>query len=147
MAGSVNRAILIGHVGKDPTVRTTQGGTKIVSFSLATSESWRDKSSGERREQTDWHQIVVFDTRMGEIAERLIRKGVHVYVEGAIKTRKWQDKNSGDDRWTTEIVIQAFRGVLTVLTPMEREPAERREPARTNPRGDPDYDMDDEVPF
>jgi single-strand DNA-binding protein len=117
MAQSVNRAILIGRVGKEPTVRNTQDGMKIISFSLATSETWRDKSSGERRESTDWHQVVVFDSRMAEIAERLVKKGSHVYVEGSIKNRKYQDKNTSEDRYITEIVLQAFRGVLTVLTP------------------------------
>jgi single-strand DNA-binding protein len=150
MAQSVNKCILIGHVGKDPTVRETQGGMKIVSFSLATSESWRDRSSGERKEATDWHNVVVFDSRMAEIAERLVKKGSHVYVEGSIKNRKYQDKNTSEDRYITEIVLQAFRGMLTILTPQGRveEPAEPRQPARTNPRGDPEWeDGDAEIPF
>lgn len=115
MAGSVNKAILIGRVGKDPTTRNTQAGAKVVSFSLATSESWTDRASGERREETNWHNVVVFDARLAEVAEKYVRKGLLVYLEGAIKTRKWQQ--DGQDRYITEIVLPAFGAVLTVLTP------------------------------
>lgn len=115
MAGSVNKAILIGRVGKDPTTRNTQTGAKVVSFSLATSESWTDRASGERREETNWHNVVVFDARLAEVAEKYVRKGLQVYLEGAIKTRKWQQ--DGHDRYITEIVLPAFGAVLTVLTP------------------------------
>lgn len=115
MAGSVNKAVLIGRVGKDPTTRNTQAGAKVVSFSLATSESWTDRTSGEKREETNWHNIVVFDTRLAEVAEKYVRKGLQIYLEGQIKTRKWQQ--NGEDRYITEIVLPAFGATLTVLTP------------------------------
>ena len=114
MAGSVNKVILIGNVGKDPEVRTTQDGTKIVQFSLATSETWNDKASGERKERTEWHRVVVFNDRIGEVVEKYVRKGSKVYVEGAVQTRKWTDQ-SGQEKYTTEIVIGRFRGELTLL--------------------------------
>lgn len=116
MAQSVNKAILIGRVGKDPTIRDLKNGGKVVSFSLATSESWKDKSTGEKVDETSWHNIVIFDTRMGEIAERSVKKGINVYIEGAIKNRKYTDKE-GNEKYVTEIVLQAFRGILTLLTP------------------------------
>ena len=152
---SVNKAILIGHVGKDPTVRNTQGGTKIVSFSVATSESWKDRATGERKEETAWHNIVVFDTRLADIAEAHVRKGSQVYIEGAIKPRKYTTQD-GQERYVTEIVLQAFRGVLTLLTPAQAAPAREperkaeptRQPERVDPRGNPVWeDGDDEVPF
>ena len=93
MAGSVNKVILVGNVGKDPEVRTTQDGTKIVQFSLATSETWNDKASGERKERTEWHRIVVFNERIGDVVEKYVRKGSKVYVEGAVQTRKWTDQS------------------------------------------------------
>jgi len=114
MAGSVNKVILVGNLGKDPEIRTTQDGTKIVSFSLATSESWNDRASGERKEKTEWHRVVVFNDRIGDVAERFLRKGSKVYVEGALQTRKWTDP-SGTEKYTTEVVIGKFRGELTML--------------------------------
>lgn len=111
---SVNKAILVGNVGKDPEVRTTQDGTKIVSFTLATSERWKDKGSGEQRERTEWHRVVVFNENLAKIAEQYLRKGSSVYLEGAIQTRKWTDQ-SGTERYTTEIVLQRFRGELQLL--------------------------------
>lgn len=114
MAGSVNKVILVGNLGKDPEVRTTQNGQKIVNFTLATSESWRDRQSGERREKTEWHRVAVFNPNLAEIAERYLRKGSKVYVEGQLQTRKWTDQ-SGQERYTTEVVLQQFRGDLTLL--------------------------------
>ena len=114
MAGSVNKVILVGNLGKDPEVRTTQDGTKIVNLTLATSENWNDRASGERKERTEWHRVVIFNDRIGEVAERYLRKGRKVYVEGALQTRKWTDQ-SGQERYTTEVVIGRFRGELTVL--------------------------------
>jgi single-strand DNA-binding protein len=114
MAGSVNKVILVGNVGKDPEVRTTQDGTKIVQFNLATSETWNDKASGERKERTEWHRVVVFNDRIGDVVEKYVRKGTKVYVEGALQTRKWTDQ-AGQEKYTTEIVLQRFRGELTLL--------------------------------
>ncbi len=114
MAGSVNKVILVGNLGRDPEVRSLQDGSKVVSLSLATSERWRDRQSGENRERTEWHRIVVFNERLAEVAERYLRKGSKVYVEGALQTRKWTG-NDGQERYTTEIVLQRFRGELTML--------------------------------
>ena len=114
MAGSVNKVILIGNLGKDPEVRTAQNGTKIVNFTLATSESWNDKASGEKRERTEWHRVVVFNERIADVAERFLKKGRKVYVEGSLQTRKWTDQ-SGAEKYTTEVVIDRFRGDLTLI--------------------------------
>lgn len=111
---SVNKVILIGNLGRDPEVRHSQDGNKIVSFSVATSESWNDRKTGERREKTEWHRVVIFNDRLGEVAEKYLKKGSKVYVEGQLQTRKW----TGDDnqeRYTTEIVLNRFRGELTML--------------------------------
>ncbi len=114
MAGSVNKVILIGNLGKDPEVRNAQNGSKIVTFTLATSESWNDKASGERKERTEWHRVVVFNERIADVAERFLRKGRKVYVEGSLQTRKWTDQ-SGAEKYTTEVVIDRFRGDLTLI--------------------------------
>ena len=114
MAGSVNKVILIGNLGKDPEVRRLNSGDPVVSFSLATSESWRDKTTGERKERTEWHNIVIFNENLGKIAEQYCKKGTKVYIEGQLQTRKWQDQ-SGNDRYTTEIVLTRFRGELQLL--------------------------------
>jgi single-strand DNA-binding protein len=114
MAGSVNKVILVGNLGRDPEVRSTQDGMRIVNFTLATSESWRDKMSGERKERTEWHRVAIFNERLGEIAEKYLKKGAKVYLEGALQTRKWTD-NTGQERYTTEVVLQRFRGELTML--------------------------------
>ncbi len=114
MAGSVNKVILVGNLGKDPEIRSTQAGQKIVNFTLATSETWNDKASGERKERTEWHRVVVFNERVADVAERYLRKGNKVYVEGSLQTRKWTDQ-SGQEKYTTEVVIDRFRGDLTLL--------------------------------
>ncbi|MBN8909335.1 MAG: single-stranded DNA-binding protein [Rhodospirillales bacterium 69-11] len=114
MAGSVNKVILVGNLGKDPEVRTTQDGSKIVNLTLATSETWNDRGSGERKERTEWHRVVIFNDRIGDVAERFLRKGRKVYVEGALQTRKWTDQQ-GQERYTTEVVIGRFRGELVLL--------------------------------
>lgn len=114
MAGSINKVILVGNLGQDPRVSTTQSGTKVVSFSLATSESWRDKASGERRDRTEWHRIVIFSPGLADTAERFLRKGSKVYLEGSLQTREWDDQN-GQKRYTTEIVLQNFNSVLVML--------------------------------
>lgn len=114
MAGSVNKVILIGNVGRDPEIRSTNDGTRIANFTLATSENWRDKASGERRERTEWHRVVIFNDRLTEVVEKYVKKGAKLYIEGALQTRKWTDKE-GQERYTTEIVLQRFRGELVML--------------------------------
>lgn len=114
MAGSINKVILVGNLGQDPRVSNTQSGTKIVSFSVATSESWKDKSTGERRDRTEWHNVVIFNTGLAETAERYLRKGSKVYLEGQLQTRSWDDQN-GQKRYTTEVVLQNFNSTLVML--------------------------------
>jgi single-strand DNA-binding protein len=146
MAGSVNKVILVGNLGKDPEVRNTQSGAKIVSLTLATSETWNDRASGERRERTEWHRVVIFNERLADVAERFLRKGRKVYLEGSLQTRKWTDQ-SGQERYTTEIVVDRFRGELVLLDSNRGDDsADGGSPSRGNgPQGAPD--MDDEVPF
>ncbi len=170
MAGSVNKVILVGNVGKDPEVRSGQDGSKIVNFSLATSETWNDRASGERKERTEWHRVVVFNDRIGDVVEKYVRKGSKVYVEGSLQTRKWTDQ-SGAEKYTTEVVIQRFRGELTLLdsrgggggdemgggggggyAPRERSsaPAQRSGGGGARPSWDAPKgggDLDDEIPF
>ena len=114
MAGSVNKVTLIGNLGRDPEVRFSQNGDKIANLSVATSESWNDKASGERREKTEWHRVVIFNKHLAEIAEKYLKKGSKVYLEGALQTRKWTD-NSGVEKYTTEVVLGNFKGELTML--------------------------------
>ena len=114
MAGSVNKVILVGNLGRDPEVRSTQDGTKVANLSLATSENWKDKNSGERREKTEWHRVAIFNERLVDVAEKYLKKGSKVYIEGQLQTRKWTDQ-SGQERYSTEVVLQRFRGELTML--------------------------------
>jgi single-strand DNA-binding protein len=114
MAGSVNKVILVGNLGRDPETRRLSNGDPVVNLRIATSESWRDKSSGERREKTEWHSVVIFNENLAKVAEQYLRKGSKVYVEGQLQTREWQDKD-GQKRYSTEIVLQRFRGELTIL--------------------------------
>ena len=114
MAGSVNKVILVGNLGRDPEIRSTQDGQRIAHFTLATSENWRDRATGERKERTEWHRVVIFNERLAEIAEKYLRKGSKVYVEGQLQTRKWADQQ-GQERYTTEVVLTRFRGELTML--------------------------------
>ena len=116
MAGSVNKVILVGNLGKDPETRQAQNGNKIVSFNIATGDTWTDKNSGEKKERTEWHRIVVFNERIAEVAERFLKKGAKVYIEGSLQTRKWMDQSSGQEKFTTEVVIDRFRGELTMLS-------------------------------
>lgn len=153
MSGSVNKVILVGNLGRDPEVRNTQDGRKIVNLSVATSETWKDRSSGERREKVEWHRVVIFNDRLADVAERYLRKGSRVYLEGSLQTRKWQDQ-SGQERHSTEVVLQQFRGELTLLDGRGdgagntgeapagggRTYAQRRDPG-------PAPDFDDEIPF
>ena len=160
MAGSVNKVILVGNLGRDPEIRSTQDGMRIANLNLATSESWRDKMSGERKEKTEWHRVVIFNERLTELAEKYLRKGSKVYVEGALQTRKWTD-NAGVEKYSTEVVLTRFRGELTMLDPargsggaMEGDYGEGdtgsfgAPRAATPARGRAaNADLDDEIPF
>lgn len=151
MAGSVNRVILVGRAGRDPEIRHTQAGDKIAQLSLATSETWRDKATGERKEKTEWHRVVSMNPNISDVIERFVKKGALVYVEGALQTRKWQDQ-AGTERYTTEIVLSKFRGVLTLLSDRDRTESggagqgggyDTRAADRSAMGGD----LDDEIPF
>jgi single-strand DNA-binding protein len=114
MAGSINKVILVGNLGRDPEIRSTNDGTRIANLALATSETWRDRNSGERKEKTEWHRVVIFNERLVEVVEKYVKKGSKLYIEGALQTRKWTD-NQGQERYSTEVVLQRFRGELTML--------------------------------
>ena len=114
MAGSVNKVILVGNLGRDPEVRTFQNGGKVCNLSIATSENWRDKATGERKEKTEWHRVAIFNERLAEVAEKYLKKGAKVYIEGQLETRKWTDQD-GKERYSTEVVLRQFRGELTML--------------------------------
>jgi single-strand DNA-binding protein len=148
MAGSVNKVILVGNLGKDPEVRRMQSGDPVVNLSLATSETWRDKSSGERKEKTEWHRVVIFNKNLAEVAEKYLRKGSKVYVEGSLQTRKWTDKD-GAEKYSTEVVLQNFRGELTMLdTKGGGEGGGRMSSgAGDAPASFDRSEMDDEIPF
>ena len=170
MAGSVNKVILVGNLGRDPEVRYSQSGTKIVNMRLATSESWKDKQTGERREKTEWHTVVIFNEHLADIAEKHLRKGSKIYVEGQLQTHKWTG-NDGQERYSTEVVLNRFRGDLTMLDTRggggaparddDRDAVPDREggPRPDNGGGSPDMggpgpytggggaDLDDEIPF
>ncbi|MGZ8996663.1 MAG: single-stranded DNA-binding protein [Rhodospirillales bacterium] len=154
MAGSVNKVILVGNLGRDPEVRQMQDGTKIVHLSVATSERWKDRQSGEPREKTEWHRVVIFNERLADVAERFLRKGAKVYVEGALQTRKWTS-NDGQERYTTEVVLQRFRGELTMLDGRSEgggafaggDAYGQTEPRGGSPSSLPAGDLDDEIPF
>jgi single-strand DNA-binding protein len=166
MAGSVNKVILVGNLGKDPETRRTQDGRPIVHLSVATSDTWRDKNTGERRERTEWHRVVIFSEPLCRVAEQYLKKGAKVYLEGSLQTRKWQDQ-SGQDKYSTEVVLQGFSSVLTMLDKAggggggepsydagngdfgAQGPAPReRKPALAGAGGSGSRaDMDDEIPF
>ena len=115
MAGSINKVILVGNTGQDPQVRTMQSGQKVVSFSLATSDRWRDRATGEQKEQTEWHRVVIFNPNLVEVAERMLQKGTKLYLEGSLRTRKWQNQQ-GADTFTTEVVLNQFGGTMVILS-------------------------------
>ncbi len=161
---SVNKVILIGNLGADPEIRNTQAGKKIVNLRIATSESWKDKQTGERKEKTEWHQVVIFNDGLAGVAERFLRKGSKVYIEGQLQTRKWQDQ-SGQDRYSTEVVLQGFNGNLTMLDgPQSQDRGQQQAGGGTGyqpdgydgaqdqgyskpTNGGGTYPMDDEIPF
>lgn len=140
MAGSVNKVILIGNLGADPDVKTMQNGGTVVNLSVATSESWKDKNTGERRDKTEWHRVVIFNEHLAKVAQNYLKKGSKVYVEGSLQTRKWQDQ-SGADKYSTEVVLQKFRGELTML---DGRSEESQNNTGSNPP--PADDMDDDLP-
>ena len=162
MAGSVNKVILVGNLGADPEIRSLGSGDRVANLRIATSETWRDKSSGERKEKTEWHRVVIFNENLVKVAETYLKKGSKVYIEGSIQTRKWADQ-SGVEKFSTEVVLQKFRGELTMLD--GRGDAEREEGGgfssgdrggfssgapraqSSGPREDFSADLDDEIPF
>jgi single-strand DNA-binding protein len=175
MAGSVNKVILVGNLGRDPEIRNTQDGSKIVNLALATSETWNDRQSGERKEKTEWHRVVIFNDRVADVAEKYLKKGAKIYVEGALQTRKWTDQG-GQERYSTEVVIGRFNGQLTMLdgrsggdqggyaggmaeppmggtSPARERTSASRAPAARSGGGTPSWDaprggdLDDEIPF
>src|SRR6478609_11727816 len=146
MAGSVNKVILVGNLGKDPEVRRMTSGEPVVNLSVATSESWRDKASGERKEKTEWHRVVIFNKNLADVAEKYLRKGAKVYLEGSLQTRKWTDKD-GAEKYSTEVVLQNFRGELTMLDSKGGEGGGARSGAGEAPASFQRDEMDDEIPF
>jgi single-strand DNA-binding protein len=162
MAGSVNKVILVGNLGKDPEIRRTQDGRPIANLSVATSETWRDKATGERKEKTEWHRVVIFNEGLAKVAEQYLKKGAKVYVEGQLQTRKWTDQ-SGAEKYTTEVVLQGFNSNLTMLDGRGGGggfagddagsdfgaigPSSAPAPRRAVPAGARNSDMDDDIPF
>ncbi|HKY18407.1 MAG TPA: single-stranded DNA-binding protein [Rhizomicrobium sp.] len=146
MAGSVNKVILVGNLGKDPEVRRMTSGDPVVNLSIATSESWRDKASGERKEKTEWHRVVIFNKNLADVAEKYLRKGSKVYVEGQLQTRKWTDKD-GAEKYSTEVVLQNFRGELTMLDGKSGGEGGGGRGAGETPANFQRDEMDDEIPF
>ena len=155
MAGSINKVILVGNLGADPKVGNTQSGAKIVNLSVATTDTWRDKASGERKDRTEWHRVVIFNPQLAEIAEKYLPQGSKVYIEGQLQTRKWEDTNGGE-RYTTEIVLQNFNGNLTLLdSKSDGVPAGGNDVFSGAPSGAgwdagaaaPAADLDDDIPF
>ena len=154
MSGSVNKVTLIGNLGRDPEVRAMQNGDKIVQLSVATSDRWKDKSSGEQRERTEWHRVVIFNDALGKIAEQYLKKGSTVYLEGQLQTRKWTDQQSGQEKYTTEVVLQRYRGELTLLGSRsenqisnDRQNDQIDQSNHVSMSDDIASDLDDEIPF
>ena len=154
MSGSVNKVTLVGNLGRDPEVRAMQNGDKIVQLSIATSDRWKDKSSGEQRERTEWHRVVIFNDALGKIAEQYLKKGSTVYLEGQLQTRKWTDQQSGQEKYTTEVVLQKYRGELTLLGSRsenqisnDQQNSQIDQSNQTSMSNDIASDLDDEIPF
>ena len=154
MSGSVNKVTLVGNLGRDPEVRAMQNGDKIVQLSVATSDRWKDKNSGEQRERTEWHRVVIFNEALGRIAEQYLKKGSTVYLEGQLQTRKWTDQQSGQEKYTTEVVLQRYRGELTLLGSRsenqisnDQQNAEIDQSNQISMSDDIAADLDDEIPF
>jgi single-strand DNA-binding protein len=151
MAGSINKVILVGNIGKDPDVRTTQDGREIINFPLATSENWKDKDSGERKEKTEWHRVVIFSPGLANIAKNYLKKGSKVYLEGALQTRKWQDQN-GQEKYTTEVILQGFNSTLTMLdskggSSYDNSPSYNDDFNSSSNSNEEENHLDDDIPF
>ena len=154
MSGSVNKVTLIGNLGRDPEIRAMQNGEKIVQLSVATSDRWKDKNSGEQRERTEWHRVVIFNDALGKIAEQYLKKGSTVYLEGQLQTRKWTDQQSGQEKYTTEVVLQRYRGELTLLGSRSENQISNDQQSdqidqsnQVSMSDDIASDLDDEIPF
>ena len=158
MSGSVNKVTIVGNLGRDPEIRAMQNGDKIVQISIATSDRWKDKSTGEQRERTEWHRVVIFNEALGKIAEQYLKKGSTVYIEGQLQTRKWTDQQSGQEKYTTEVVLQRYRGELTLLgsrpdnqvnTEYQNSQIDHSEVQveGKSPSSSVASDLDDEIPF
>ena len=153
MSGSVNKVTLVGNLGRDPEIRAMQNGDKIVQLSVATSDRWKDKNSGEQRERTEWHRVVIFNDALGRIAEQYLKKGSTVYLEGQLQTRKWTDQQSGQEKYTTEVVLQRYKGELTLLGSRPENQVENQynntQIDQTEQINEPNIasDLDDEIPF
>ena len=154
MSGSVNKVTLVGNLGRDPEVRAMQNGDKIIQLSVATSDRWKDKSTGEQKERTEWHRVVIFNDALGRIAEQYLKKGSTVYLEGQLQTRKWTDQQSGQEKYTTEVVLQRYRGELTLLGSRpenqisnDQQNDEIDQSNQTSMSDDIASDLDDEIPF
>jgi single-strand DNA-binding protein len=143
---SVNKVILIGNLGRDPEVRTFQNGNKVCNLSIATSEKWRDKNSGERKERTEWHSVAIFSEPLAKVAEQYLRKGSKVYIEGQLETRKWQDQ-SGNDKYSTEVVLRPYSSTLTMLDGRSNDDSGGGHGAPQQHQSQPSRDLDDEIPF
>ena len=149
MAGSVNKVILVGNLGRDPEVKRLNSGDPVVNLSVATSETWRDKASGDRKERTEWHRVVIYNENLAKVAEQYLRKGSRVFVEGQLQTRKYNDKD-GAERYTTEVVLTRFRGELVLLDRADGDRSERPAPAMAGAGESRSFqrdDLDDEIPF
>jgi single-strand DNA-binding protein len=149
MSGSINKVILVGNLGKDPEIRHTSDGAKIASFSIATSEVWKDRTTGERKDRTEWHRIVVFNEKLSEIIEKYVKKGSKVYLEGQLQTRKWTD-NNGQDRYSTEVVLSRYKGELTLLDSRGSTQTEQPASESSEKSQEPESilaDLDDDIPF
>jgi single-strand DNA-binding protein len=148
MAGSVNKVILVGNLGRDPEVKNFSNGGKVCNLSIATSDKWKDKNTGEWKERTEWHRVAIFSEPLANLAEQYLRKGSKVYLEGQLETRKWQDQ-SGQDRYSTEVVLRPFKSELTFLDPRGGSDSDNRPPASDSqaPQQPPASDLDDDIPF
>ena len=154
MSGSINKVILIGNLGADPDIRAMQNGDKVVQLSIATSDRWKDKATGEPRERTEWHRVVIFNEAIGNIAEQYLKKGSTVYLEGQLQTRKWTDQQSGQEKYTTEIVLQRYKGQLTLLGSRTSGNTEDQITTKPEKKYDENNDIlssekmiDDDIPF
>ena len=151
MAGSLNKVLLIGRLGADPEIKQMVNGKKVARFSLATSQSWKDKNSGEKKEKTEWHRIVIFNEGLVNVVQQYLKKGAQIYIEGQLSTRKWQDEQSGKDRYSTEVVLQGFNSSLTMLggkvSSSESEKISENTSSVPNENNTSSNDLDDEIPF